>query len=521
MTENYIHRLSGIGIIFLMFLHGCTDQNTTSNPSHPGPPPPNIVFFIADDWSYPHAGVYGDEIVRTPTFDFLAKEGALFNNAFCASPSCSPSRASILTSRYPHQLESAGNLWSVFPKKFSNWVSILESNGYHTGKSRKGWGPGDYESGGYTHNPAGRDYPNFRTFLDSKDQGQPFFYWFGSKDPHRDYETNTGIKTGMDPASVEVPAFLPDTPCIRNDLLDYYFEVERFDRECGNIIRILRTRGLLENTILVMTSDNGMPFPRAKANLYDYGTRMPLVIYWTSRIEPNSTINDFVNFVDLGPTFLEAAGISVPDEFEGKSLIKLLNNNQINNHNERNRVFLERERHANVRKGNLSYPSRAIRTSKYLYIRNFEHERWPAGDSMVHQSVGQYGDVDNSISKFLILANKDDPEGQRLYKLAFDKRPPEELYILANDPYNINNVATSKKYECLKDSLHTELTNWMNATGDLRATQPKTTYWDEVLYTPNYQRQNFDLDEEINNYSMLLNNGSAFKKSGCYKPNTE
>ena len=140
---------------------------------------------------------------------------------------------------------------------------------------------------------------------------------------------------------------------------------------------------------------------------------------------------------------------------------------------------------------------------------------------MVHQSVGQYGDVDNSISKFLILANKDDPEGQQLYKLAFDKRPPEELYILANDPYNINNVATSKKYERLKDSLLTELTNWMNATGDLRATQPKTTYWDEVLYTPNYQRQNFDLDEEINNYSMLLNNGSAFKKSGCYKPNTE
>ena len=135
MTENYIYRLSAI--IFLMFLGACTDRNTTLNPSHPEQPPPNIVFFIADDWSYPHAGVYGDETVRTPTFDFLAKEGALFNNAFCASPSCSPSRASILTSRYPHQLESAGNLWSVFPKKFPNWVSILESNGYHTGKSRK------------------------------------------------------------------------------------------------------------------------------------------------------------------------------------------------------------------------------------------------------------------------------------------------------------------------------------------------------------------------------------------------
>ncbi len=519
MTENYICRLSAI--IFLIFLGACADRNTTSNPSHPEQPPPNIVFFIADDWSYPHAGVYGDETVRTPTFDFLAKEGALFNNAFCASPSCSPSRASILTSRYPHQLESAGNLWSVFPKKFPNWVSILESNGYHTGKSRKGWGPGDYVSGGYTNNPAGKDYPDFKTFLDSKEKGQPFFYWFGSKDPHRDYETNTGIKTGMDPASVKVPAFLPDTPCVRNDMLDYYFEVERFDRECGNIMRILRTRGLLENTILVMTSDNGMPFPRAKANLYDYGTRMPLAIYWTSHIKQNATINDFVNFVDFGPTFLEAAGISVPDEFEGKSLISLLNNSKMNDSNERNHVFLERERHANVRKGNLSYPSRAIRTGEYLYIRNFEHERWPAGDSLVHQSVGQYGDVDNSISKFLILANRDDPEGQQLYKLAFDKRPEEELYILANDPYNVKNVAANKEYGRLKDSLRTELTNWMNTTGDLRAAQPKTTYWDEVLYTPDYQRQNFNLDEEIKNYSMLLNNGSDFEKSGCYIPENE
>ncbi|NNE76688.1 MAG: sulfatase-like hydrolase/transferase, partial [Pricia sp.] len=104
---------------------------------------PNIVFLIADDWSYPHAGIYGDPTVRTPTFDRLAREGALFENAYCAAPSCSPSRASILLGRYPHQNECAGNLWSVFAKTFPNWVSLLQESGYHTGMSRKGWGPGD------------------------------------------------------------------------------------------------------------------------------------------------------------------------------------------------------------------------------------------------------------------------------------------------------------------------------------------------------------------------------------------
>ena len=192
-----------------------TVENTTSST------PPNIVFLIADDWSYPHAGVYGDETVRTPTFDFIAENGALFNNAYCAAPSCAPSRAAILTGRYPHQLESAGNLWSVFPSKFSNWVSLLQQAGYHTGKSRKGWGPGNHVKGGYPENPAGKNYEDFDTFLNDRKEDQPFCYWFGSHDPHRAYEINMGVKTGMESEKVIVPGFLPDTDCVRNDILDY------------------------------------------------------------------------------------------------------------------------------------------------------------------------------------------------------------------------------------------------------------------------------------------------------------
>ncbi|NNE78016.1 MAG: sulfatase, partial [Pricia sp.] len=459
-------------------------------------------------------GIYGDPTVRTPTFDRLANEGALFENAYCAAPSCSPSRASILLGRYPHQNESAGNLWSVFPKTFPNWVSLLRESGYHTGMSRKGWGPGDFKAGGYKHNPAGKEYLDFDTFLKDKKEGQPFVYWFGSQDPHRNYETNTGVKSGMDAASVKVPEFLPDTPCVRNDMMDYFFEIERFDRESGSIIETLQKNGFFENTLVVITSDNGMPFPRAKANLYDYGTRMPLAMYWKGHIEGGKRISEFMNFVDFAPTFLEAAGLEVPKEFSGHSLLELFGA-ESSKRSDRSKVFLERERHANVRKGNLSYPARAVRTKEFLYIRNFEPDRWPAGDPATHVSVGQFGDVDNSISKFLIMSLEGKPADRDYFQLAFAQRPAEEFYVLGDDPYNIKNEIGNVKYKEAVDSLRENLQQWMKKTNDRRATEPQTVYWDTILYTPDYQFENFDLQKEINEYRMLVRKGGQFEELGC------
>ncbi len=499
-------------VIGTLFISGITSDNFPESITQTSRP--NILFLIADDWSFPHAGAYGDPTVRTPTFDRLATEGAVFENAYCAAPSCSPSRASILLGRYPHQTESAGNLWSVIPSKFPNWVSLLNEAGYHTGKSRKGWGPGDFEAGGYEHNPAGKDYADFNLFLKDKKEGQPFVYWFGSQDPHRIYETNAGVKTGMDPSSVVVPGFLPDTPCVRNDIMDYYYEVERFDRESGSILRKLQEEGMLDNTIVVMTSDNGMPFPRAKANLYDYGTRMPLAMYWKGHIEGGRRISEFVNFIDFAPTFLEAVGMESEPSFSGKSIMELFSNAE-GNQLKRDKVFLERERHANVRNGDLSYPARAIRTEDFLYIKNFEPGRWPAGDPSVHQSVGQYGDVDNSISKFLIMAMEGKPTDKNYFQLTFGKRPSEELYILANDRYNIKNEAENPKYVATLKAFRKELQNWMEATNDLRAKEPHTNYWDEVMYTPDYQLENFDLNNRIDSYKMQIRNRGSFEEIGC------
>ena len=497
-------------ILFLLFITivGCKVPEFEKNTSAP----PNILFLIADDWSYPHAGILDDPIVRTPTFDRLAQEGVLFHQAFCASPSCSPSRAAILTGRYPHQLEGGGNLWSVYPGKYPNVVRLLEENGYFTGSTRKGWGPGDYERAGYSDNPAGKTFPDFKTFLKEKPEDQPFFFWFGSHDPHRVYEANTGVHAGMSYTDVKVPAFMPDMDCIRNDLLDYYFEVERFDRESGNIINQLEIQGLIKNTLIVMTSDNGMPFPRAKANLYEYGTRMPLVISWPQGIAKLKEERSMVSLVDLAPTFLDVAGINIPKSMYGRSLKPLLRGMS---KEDRNVIFLERERHANVRSGDLSYPMRAIRTNDYLYIRNFEPDHWPAGDPATHQSVGQYGDVDNSISKFLMMQLENKSDSIEYFQLAFGKRPPEEFYVLQMDPFNLHNEIDNSFYEDTIEDLRKELQQWMKETGDLRIQKPQTNYWDTVEYTPNYQFYDFDLNKELKEYRMEIKTGNQFSKIPC------
>jgi len=503
-----------IGITLL--IAGCqtTSPETNTELTKNASKRPNILFLIADDWSYPHASIYGDPVVQTPTFDFLASQGALFTNAYCASPSCTPSRGAILTGRYPHQLEGAGNLWSIIPTKFPNWVSILEHEGYFAGSQDKGWGPGDFKRGGYEHNPAGPFFESFDDFMKQRPEGKPFCYWFGSTDPHRAYETNSGVKTGMKAEDIVVPEFLPDLPCVRNDIMDYYFEVERFDRRCGNILRTLKEAGELENTLVVVTSDNGMPFPRAKANVYDYGTRMPLVAYWPGQIDASTTNDEFINAIDLGPTFLEAAGIPVPEEMSGTSFLSLAKGE--NDHVDRSHVFLERERHANVRKGDLSYPMRAVRNHDYLYIRNFMPDRNPAGDPEAHQSVGQYGDVDNSISKFLIMDMEGEENEPNYFELTFGKRPAEELYILAEDPYQLNNVAGEATYGSVLEELKDRLELWMATSGDLRATDPKTIYWDTVVYTPTYDFDNYDLEAKIAEYQMLRQSTySRFDTVGC------
>lgn len=432
--------------------------------------PPNILFCIADDQSYPYLSFTGDQSTLTPTIDALAARGVLFQNAFAAAPQCSPSRAAILTGRNIWELEEAGTHSSYFPKKFEVFTSLLEENGYQLGFTGKPWGPGNHDAWG--RNPVGpefndarltkpltgvsdKDYAaNFDLFLKENTEEKPFFFWFGAHEPHRVFEEGSGKKAGKTSDQAAVPSFLPDVPIIRNDILDYSLEIEWYDQHLGKMLSQLAELGKLENTIVIVTADNGMAFPTAKANLYEYGTHVPLVIAGPG-IQKNRVARDLVSLIDLAPTFLEVTGSSPLKQVSGRSLLNILTSKEGSSDDHRDFVLTGRERHTHARPDNLSYPARALRTKDYLYIHNFKPDRWPAGDppTFVEEDLsegdlksmaGGYHDIDACPSKTLLL---DEKKHQAYFDLAVAKRPQEQLFNISEDPGCIKDLSTHEAHQ--------------------------------------------------------------------------
>jgi arylsulfatase A-like enzyme len=448
---------------------------------------PNILFAMADDWGWPHAGSYGDRVVATPTFDRLAREGVRFEHAYVSSPSCTPSRNAILTGQAFYRLGEGANLHSTLDVAHPTFVQLLEQNGYRVGHWRKAWGPGNAKAGGYQRNPCG---PNatFAKFLDQQPDGEPFCFWFGTSDPHRGYRRHSGREAGIDPAKVHVPSFLPDNDDIRGDLADYYFEVQRWDREVGEALALLETRGELDDTIVVMTGDHGMPFPRCKGNLYDWGARVPLALRWGARVEAGAVQASFVSLTDLAPTFLEAAGVAVPDVMTGRSLLPTLAGDGPG----RTFVTFGRERHTPAQKMPSldGYPSRAIRTDGWLLVRNLEPERWPAGvlDGASHP-MNVHADCDNGPSKSWIVGNREADAGARFYALCFGRRPAFELYDCTADPDQVVNLAGDPKYRKLVTRLDHQLTTELRSTGDPRFVEGAEVGFDAYPYRAGYLKK--------------------------------
>jgi len=437
---------------------------------------PNILFAIADDQSWLHTGFAGDPIVKTPNFDRVAKTGVYCRNSFSTCPGCAPSRASILTGRSIWQLEEAGTHASYFPRKFTVFPDLLRQAGYYTGLTGKGAGPANFKDTGWPHNPAGPafdqhkvakgaldvhadDYAaNFDDFLKQRPKEKPFYFWFGSHEPHRGYRPGSGAAAGKDPAQVKVPAFLPDTPEVRSDLLDYYEEIEYFDRQLGRILSSIEKSGELANTLIVVCADNGMSFPRAKANLYEYGIHLPLAISWPKAIPANRAIDDLISFRDFAPTFLEAAGLPPHRDMSGRSLLPVLKARKSGQVDPaRIAITAGRERHSHARRDNLGYPCRVLRTQRFLYIRNFAPDLWPAGDPPF------FADIDNGPSKTLVAARKD-----HFHELSFGKRPAEELFDITTDPACLRNLAAAPAYRKWLLGLRGQLESILKADGDPR-----------------------------------------------------
>ena len=477
-TTDQVSRRSFLQGLAAGSLAGCASR-ATGGPAAPGPKRPNILLLLADNWAWPHASACGDKVVKTPNFDGVARNGILLTRAFCQVPSCSPARAVLLTGQTSHRLGPAASLWGEFPKDLPTYPAMLKAQGYAVGYAVKGWGPGLYQGQRNTvSNPAGPNFKSFEAFLDRLPKGKGFCFWFGSHEPHQPW-TKGGDPARIRPADVAVPPYLPDHPTVRKAIADYYAEVELFDRQVGQMLALLKARGLLNNTLVVVAGDNGWQTPRGLANCYDVGTHVPMAVQWPGHIPPGRTVKQFVSFEDIAPTFLDAAGLKPHERMTGRSLLPLMRGEKVD---WPDCVFLERERHANVRAGDLGYPCRAIRTAKYLYIWNIFPDRWPAGDPKYWKSVGPYGDMDNTPFKQLYLQKKDDPAWRRFIDPGMAKRPAEELYDLAKDPWQMHNVAADEAYAEAKRVLRRRLEQWMARTKDPRAAKPTTDVFDRYRY---------------------------------------
>jgi arylsulfatase A-like enzyme len=457
---------------------------------------PNILFAIADDAS--HMGAYGHRWVSTPAFDRVARDGVLFHNAFTTNPKCAPSRASILTGRQTWQLEEACDHFGIFPGKFRVYPDLLEKAGYHVGYTGKGWAPGDFRRGGFKRNPAGPEYQgrtltppsstisskdyaaNFRDFLAARPAGAPFCFWYGGHEPHRAYEEGEGVRNGADLGAIEVPPYLPDNETVRSDLADYAFELGWFDAQLGKILEALEESGELENTLVVVTADNGMPFPRVKGQIYEDDYRLPFAAMWPSQVSAGREVTDYVSFADIAPTFLEAAGVEPHPQMSGRSFVDVMTSTgalasggghstgaaprpgAVRIDPTRDRIVLGRERHDVGRENDAGYPVRCIRTDDWLYVRNFEPDRWPAGNP----ETG-FTNIDGSPTKSFILDQH--RRGEEYYfQLAMGKRGGEELYDLRTDPHCVNNLASDPQYDAVKHDLWTELEGYLRGSGDPR-----------------------------------------------------
>ena len=438
--------------------------------------PPNILFAIADDWGA-HAGAYGTPWVKTPAFDRIAKEGLLFTRAYTPVAKCAPSRAIVITGRYAWQNEEAGNHMAYFPAKLKSWPEVLMEKGWNMGITGKGWGPGDFKLEGRTRNPAGpsfdteksnppasgiskNDYSaNFAKFMEQRDAKKPFCFWMGFTEPHRAYELNSGVRLGKKLSDVTVPGYFPDNDTIRGDLADYSIEVEWADSHIGKALALLEKQGILDDTLVVVTSDHGMPFPRVKGQLYEDGYHLPLAMRWGKGIKPGRVVEDFINVRDFAPTYLELAGLPVHEQMSGKSLVNILSSEKSGFIEDRKVMLAGKERHDIGRPNDWGYPVRTIRTTEFFYSHNYHPERWPAGNP----ETG-YRNCDASPTKDWILENKGP-----FYDLAFAYRAEEELYDIVKDPECLKNLATDPKFAAIKKELREKMEGILKEEKDPRA----------------------------------------------------
>jgi N-sulfoglucosamine sulfohydrolase len=497
---------------------------------------PNILFVFADDWgryASCYKGLDGrptlNDVVKTPNIDRVASEGVLFRNAYVNAPSCTPCRSSLFTGRYFFNCDRGAILQgAVWNDSIPVYPLMLKDAGYSIGKSYKVWSPGvpvDAPFGGqqFAFEKAGRApnnfseeataicgkglsvaearekivsqvRENFNDFLAQRTKGQPWHYFFGPTTTHRRWVKGSGKALwGIDPESLKgkLPGFLPDVHEVREDVADYLGECQAVDAYVGALLECLAEAGESGNTVIVLSGDHGMPgVTSGKCNLYDMGVSIPLIISMPGG-KGGRIADDFVRLPDLAPTFLEIGGVEPPANLYGRSLLPILKSEKSGIvDNTRDWVITGRERHvAKAREKSLPYPMRSLRTPDFVYIRNFEPDRWPMGSpgavnpdnapgsgELEKNTTITFADMDASPTKAWLIEHRLNPEWKWYYEFAFGKRPAEELYEVRTDPDMLTNLAGKAEYAAVKKQLHDRLMEELIRARDPRVVENPPRY---------------------------------------------
>ena len=435
--RQFLGKLGGLAAAAGAGLSACRQNTLLRGSNHR----PNIVMMISDDHSVPDLGCYGNDALNTPALDGMAAEGIRFNRAYADSPQCSPSRAALLTGRTPHAA-GASRLHSPVLPRVPTIVELLKQEGYYTGAFKKVHQEPIKKQFDYYGGARAR----FSEFFRKRPKTKPFFLWFGSLNPHRPYSRGL-LSARHRPEEVEVPEYLPDTLQVRKDLARYYKKIETFDDKCRKIMSFLERDDLVEDTMLVMYSDNGLPFPRGKGTLYEPGINVPLLIRWPGVITPGRVSDALVSGVDLPATFLDAAGVELPANTQGRSMLPYLKGEE---DTVRDLAFSERNWHDNWD------PMRCIIDGRYKLIQNFRPE------------VGYQPTVDirnsPSYKSILELGKRELPKRLQFYFA--ESRPRTELYDLQEDPGEWNNLAQQSEYKDMVVKYQKTLSSWMKETHD-------------------------------------------------------
>lgn len=435
---------------------------------------PNLVLIIADDMAWDDCGAYGNANIRTPNIDQLARDGMLFEKAFLTVSSCSPSRASIITGRYPTNTDADELHWPL-PAEQITFVEKLKAAGYWTAAAGK-WHLGDAvrdrfdeirevdtsgfqlpsgeagKAGKFVESLEGEAQSgcaDWIPLLQARPKDKPFFLWLAALDPHRDYHEGI-LDDPHQPGDAILPPYHVDTPETRADYALYYDEISRLDKYVGRVVAELEAQGVADDTLILFFSDNGRPFPRDKTTVYDSGIRTPWIVRWPSRVAAGTKCGRLVSSVDIAPTFLQLAGVEPgPDStFVGKSFVALLDDPS---KPIRDFIFAEKNWH------DFEDHARAARDERFKYIRNdypdlpltpsADSARSPTYEALkAGHAAGSLTDAQETVFR--------------------TPRSAEEIYDTLSDPFELNNLVADPAHADTLTRLRKALAGWEKLTGD-------------------------------------------------------